>query len=185
MEKFVSCNHCTSNEYTKYFMDILEPIIYESLQSMYKQAVDISKQADADDRIIMIFQKLLRTVSNWDPKKIEEETARIKDISKCEYLDDLVRIMIKSKICVLTNSNNANNVIPAALENELSTCNVIHKCYIECVKDAHNHPFLFYHEIDPIIFKQNQIMAANSIRNGIDRGIRKTLPVEHIIKNYV
>ena len=66
MEKFVSCNHCTSNEYTKYFMDILEPIIYESLQSMYKQAVDISKQADADDRIIMIFQKLLRTVSNWD-----------------------------------------------------------------------------------------------------------------------
>ena len=167
-----SCNHCTSNEYTKYFMDILEPIIYESLQSMYKEAVDISKHAEADDKILMIFQKILQTVINWDQKKIDEEVARIKDVSKSSaYLDDLVRAIIKSNVSLLTNSNDVDNVI--------------HKCYIECAKDAHNHPFLFYHNVDPISFKQNQIIATNSIRNGIEKGIRKTLPIEHIIKNYV
>ena len=173
-------------EYTEHLIDILTPFIYEGLSTFYKQAVDISEAEKTTDKILLIFQKLLLTVDGWTQHRIEEETNRIKQMSgTSEYLDDLVRGVIKSNIILLTYSNNVSNLIAQTFYNSLSTANLIHRCYIECAKDAHNNPFLFYHDVQPMDLKRNQILIEKNIQTAIVRGIRKILPIGLILKEYL
>ncbi len=63
--------------------------------------------------------------------------------------------------------------------------NFIHRCYTECAKDAHNNPFLFYHDVEPMDLKRNQIIIQQHIQAGIIRAIRKILPISTILKEYL
>ena len=174
------------NEYTEHLIDILTPFIFEGLLSYYKEAVDISEDTKNNDRILLIFQKMLQSIDGWSQTKIEEETNRIKQMSgTSEYLDDLVKGVIKSNIILLTYSNNVSNVIAQTFYNSVSTPGLIHRCYIECAKDAHNNPFLFLHCVSPMDIKRNQIIIEKNIQLAITRGIRKILPIGLILKEYL
>ncbi|MCJ7637285.1 MAG: hypothetical protein MUO21_07330 [Nitrososphaeraceae archaeon] len=174
------------NEYTEHLVDTLTPFIYEGLVSFYKEAVNISEDTKNRDKVLLIFQKLLQHIDGWTQHKIDEETNRIKQMSgTSEYLDDLVRSVIKSNIILLTYSNNVSNIVAQTFYNTLSTSNLVHRCYIECAKDAHNNPFLFYHDVEPMDLKRNQILIEKNIQNAIIRGIRKILPIGLILKEYL
>lgn len=173
-------------EYTEHLVDTLTPFIYEGLNSYYKQAVDIAEAEKSFNQTLLIFQKLLTAVDNWTQHKIEEETNRIKQMSgTSEYLDDLVRGVVKSNIILLTYSNNISNIVAQTFYNSLSTANLIHRCYIECAKDAHNNPYLFFHDVNPMDLKRNQIMIEKNIQTAIVRGIRKILPIGLMLKEYL
>ena len=45
----------TKNEYTTHLTNILTPLIFEGLQSVYKQALDTSKNND----VLKLFQSLI------------------------------------------------------------------------------------------------------------------------------
>lgn len=174
------------NEYTEHLVDTMVPFIYEGLVSFYKEAVNISEDTKNRDKVLLIFQKLLQTIDGWTQHKIEEETTRIKQMSgTSDYLDDLVKSVIKSNIILLTYSNNVSNVVAQTFYNTLSTSNLVHRCYIECAKDAHNNPFLFYHDVEPMDLKRNQILIEKNIQSAIIRGIRKILPIGLILKEYL
>ncbi|MEM3061975.1 MAG: hypothetical protein QW303_00315 [Nitrososphaerota archaeon] len=174
------------NEYTEHLVDTLTPYIYEGLNSIYKEAVRIAEETKSNDKTLLIFQKLLQSVSNWNQQRIEEETKRIKQLSNTsEYFDDLVKAVIKSNIILLCYSNTVSNVIAQTFYNSLTTPTFIHRCYTECAKDAHNNPYLFYHNIDPMDLKRNQIIVYKNIQQGIIRAIRKILPISMILKEYL
>ena len=61
----------------------------------------------------------------------------------------------------------------------------IHRCYTECGKDAHNNPYLFFHDIEPMDYKRNQIVVQTKIQEGITRAVRKILPISMILKEYL
>lgn len=174
------------NEYTEHLVDTLTPYIYEGLNSMYQSAVETAKKAIAEDKILIIFQKILQSVPEWNQLRIEEETNRIKQMSNTnDYMDDLVRAVVKSNIILLAYSNNISSIVGQAFYSTLTTQSFIHKCYIECSKDAHNNPFLFFHDIEPMDLKRNQIMINRNIQSGIIRAIRKILPISLILKEYL
>ncbi|MEM0354121.1 MAG: hypothetical protein QXW79_00930 [Thermoplasmata archaeon] len=174
------------NEYTEHLVDTLTPYIYEGLNSIYKEAVRIAEETKTTDKTLLIFQKLLQSVSNWNQQRIEDETNRIKQLSNTsEYFDDLVKAVIKSNIILLSYSNTVSNVIAQTFYNSLTTPTFIHRCYTECAKDAHNNPYLFYHNIDPMDLKRNQIIVYKNIQQGIIRAIRKILPISMILKEYL
>lgn len=174
------------NEYTEHLVDTLAPYIYEGLTSIYKRAVGVAEESNANDKILMIFQKLLQEISIWNQVKINEETNRIKRCSNtADYLDDLVKAVIKSNIILLTYSNTISNVIAQSFYNNVTTTTFIHRCYMECGKDAHNNPYLFFHDIEPMDFKRNQILIQQHIQSGITRAIRKILPLSMILKEYL
>lgn len=173
------------NEYSEHLSDILTPCIYEGLLSIYNKSVNMAEQAKSD-KVLLIFQKLLLEVNNWNQIRIEEESNRIKQVSNTsEYLDDLVRAVIKSNIILLSYSNTISNLIGQTFYNSLATSALIHRCYTECAKDAHNHPFLFSHDMEPLDMKRNQIIIYQNIRAAICRAIRKTLPLSMILKEYL
>lgn len=173
-------------EYTEHLIDILTPFIYEGLHSIYKEAVNINESGTTKDKTLLIFQKLLMVVDTWTQHRIEEETNRIKQMSgSSEYLDDLIRGVIKSNIILLTYSNNISNVVAQTFYDSLSTPALVHRCYIECAKDSHNNPFLFFHEVSPMDLKRNQVMIEKNIQTGIIRGIRKILPISLMLKEFL
>jgi hypothetical protein len=174
------------NEYTEHLIDTLAPYIYEGLTSIYKEAVRIAKEIGRYDNILIIFQKLLQSINEWNQLKITEETNRIKQLSNtADYLDDLIKAVIKSNIILLTCSNSISNLIGQSFYNSFSTPTFIHRCYAECGKDAHNNPYLFYHDVEPMDYKRNQLIIHQNIQSGISRAIRKILPISMILKEYL
>ncbi|AZL89379.1 hypothetical protein QKC54_gp0449 [Megavirus baoshan] len=174
------------NEYTEHLVDILTPYIYEGLTSIYKAAVDISEKAGKESHVLMTFQKLLQTINTWPQTRIEQETIRIKTMSNTsEYMDDLIKAVIKSNIILLTYSNTISNLIGQTFYNGLTTPTFIHRCYTECGKDAHNNPYLFYHDVSKMDYKRNQSIIYKNIQDGIIKAIRKILPISMILKEYL
>lgn len=174
------------NEYTEHLVETLTPYIYEGLTSIYKEAVRLAEETKYEDKILIIFQKLLQSINTWSQIRISEETTRIKQLSNTsDYLDDLIKAVIKSNIILLAYSNSISNIICQSFYNSLTTSTFIHRCYTECGKDAHNNPYLFFHDIDPMDYKRNQIIIHQHIQSGINRAIRKILPISMILKEYL
>ena len=174
------------NEYTEHLVDTITPYIYEGLSSIYKEAVRIAEENDSKDKTLLIFQKLLQTVNTWNQLRIDEETTRIKQLSNtADYLDDLVRAVIKSNIILLAYSNTISNLIGQSFYNSLTTSTFVHRCYTECAKYAHNNPYLFYHGAHAMDYKRNQIIIQEKIRDHIVKAIRKILPISMILKEYL
>ena len=109
--------------------------------------------------------------------RIKDETDRIKISSgTSEYLDDLIKAVVHSNIVFLTYSNRISDLIARNFFNNVTTENFIHRCYIECCKDAYNNPYFFDHTASSLEFKRNQIIITNQIKDGISRSVRKILP---------
>lgn len=173
-------------EYTQHLIDTLAPYIYEGLTSIYKEAVKVANDSGCEEKILITFQKCLQAIGKWNQLIIAEETNRIKQLSNtADYLDDLVKAVIKSNIILLTFSNNISNIVAQTFYNSFTTQTFIHRCYAECGKDAHNYPYLFYHDVNPMDFKRNQIVIQQNIQSGITRAIRKVLPISLILKEYL
>ncbi len=174
------------NEYTEHLTDILTPYIFEGLRSIYTQAKKYAVESGAEDKTLIIYQKLLQAVNDWNQTRINEETIRIKQLSNTsDYLDDLVKAVIRSNIILLTYSNTVSNIIGQSFYNTMTTSSFIHRCYTECAKDAHNNPYLFYDDVEPMDWKRNQIIIQNNIQKAISRAIRKILPISMILKEYL
>lgn len=174
------------NEYTEHLIDTLTPYIYEGITSIYKEAVKLAEQTGREQNTLLIFQKLLQSINGWSQIKIDKETCRIKQLSNTsEYLDDLIKAVVKTNIILLTYSYTVSNVIAQTFYNTFQTSTFIHRCYTECGKDFHNYPYLFFHDIDPMDYKRNQIIIEQHIQSGIERAIRKVLPISTILKEYL
>jgi hypothetical protein len=174
------------NEYTEHLVDTVTPFIYEGLICIYKEAVKIAEEANSKEKILNTFQIMLRQVEKWNQVRITEETARIKQASgTADYLDDLIKAVIKSNIILLSYSNTISNIIAQTFYNNFATANFVHRCYIECAKDAFNNPFMFFHDVSPMEFKRNQILIDQMIRHAVERGLRKILPISSILKEYL
>lgn len=174
------------NEYTEHLIDTVSPYIYEGLTCIYKHAEKLAKETNHEEKTLLIFQKLLQSIGDWNQSKIDEETNRIKQLSRtADYLDDLVKAVVKSNIILLSYSNTISNVIAQNFYNTLSTSTFIHRCYTECGKDAHNNPYLFYTDVDPMDYKRNQMIINSKIHSGITKAVRKILPISLILKEYL
>lgn len=174
------------SEFTDQLSDILTPFIWEGMNSIYKSAANDAIKTENEDKTLLIFQKYLQKVSTWNQLQIDDETNRIKTASNTiDYLDDLVKAVIKANITLFTYSNSNSTTISQAFYDNIKTSSFIHLCYIECAKEAHNNPFLFYHDVAPMDLKRNQLVIHQNIEQSIGKAIKKMLPLKIILKEYM
>jgi hypothetical protein len=168
------------NEYTIQLVNILTPLIYEGIQSIYFESHNVS----TPDNIFRNFQAFMKRIPKWNNEIISRETNRILNNSKTfSWLEDLIKATLKANIIVLTYNPSIKTQIkidPAFYQN-IKIDDFIHKIYIECARELWNNPYLFYHNYPPIELKRNQRDAINLIKDCIKEAIRKLLPVKHIL----
>lgn len=183
------------NEYTTFLVNIITPLIYEGIKSVYNYSVETHQQLleKAQNAKIenpgplKIFQTCLKELPTLNQHQIEEEVKRIKEFSKCsEWFDDLVKSVIKSNIVLLTFSQSKDSdIIKDKYHDTISTSDFIHKCYIESARAIYNNPELFWHGFPTLEIKRNQRDACEIIKCAIHEAIRKMLPMKLILTEYL
>jgi hypothetical protein len=175
----------TKSEYTIQLVNVLTPLVYEGIQSIYSEALKIS---DESNNVLKVFQSFLKRIPKWNPEMIKQETDRIMNSSKSfSWLSDLVKATVKATIIVLTyNPSNKNiNKVDAKYYQDIKIEDFIHKVYIECARELWNNPYLMYHQYPAIELKRNQRDTINLVKESIKEGIRKLLPVKQILEIYL
>jgi hypothetical protein len=154
----------TKNEYTTHLINILTPLIFEGIQSIYREA---QKMSDATD-VLKIFQTYLKRIPKWNQNLIENETERIINSSHSYgWLGDLIKATLKSNLIVLmyNPTRKTQEKVDSTFYNNISTADFIHKVYIECAREIWNNPYLLYHNYPPIEIKRNQRDCMNIIKD--------------------
>jgi len=173
----------TKQEYTTQLINVLTPLIYEGIQSIYIEVLEIS----IPDNILKNLQSALKKIPTWNNDTINNETNRIMNNSKSfSWLEDLIKATIKSNIIVLTYNPCQEQVKldPNHYQN-IKINDFIHKIYIECAREIWNNPYLLYHKYPPIELKRNQRDTMILIKDCIKEAIRKCLPLKHILNIYL
>jgi hypothetical protein len=183
--------------YTNYLINMLSPLFYHGLKSMYDKAIEIEQKyieaAKRDPNLvnpgsIVLFQHFLMELEKINDSQLEEETKRFRDNSgSADIFDDLIKAVIKSNIIVLTYtaSNKSCKIIKEKLHEKIDPKTFIHKCYMECVKMFFDHPMLFFHKLQSNELKDNQRIIYQLIKLCIKNGINRCLPMKDILNEYL
>lgn len=181
----------TKLEYTTQLVNVLTPLVYEGIQSIYAESLKASNEAN---NVLKLFQTFLKRIPKWNEEMIKQETERIMNNSKSySWLPDLVKATVKANIIVLTYNPNCNlpngykiqtKIDPKFYQN-IKIDDFIHKIYIECARELWNNPYLMYHQYPPIELKRNQRDTIHLVKDSIKEAIRKLLPVKEILELYL
>ena len=175
----------TKYEYTTQLVNVLTPLIYEGLHSIYDEALKVSNGAD---NVLKVFQSFLKRIPKWNPEMIKQETDRIMNNSKSfAWLPDLVKATLKSNMIVLTYNPTTKNQhrVDNKFYQNVKIEDFIHKIYIECARELWNNPYLMYHQYQPIELKRNQRDTILLIKESIKEAVRKLLPLKEILEIYL
>ena len=167
------------DEYIEQLKCILCPLITQGFTSIYEDSVKLSNGS----KIIYKFQELLKDIPKWNQTILQEEAKRIK--KKCTYIMDIVTAIFVSNVKILAS-------IRLSGENEnirikIPTSDIfVHSIYIESAQKIFYEPFLFYHRITNYSdIQKNKLIVNNIIRDSIDESIRRFLPYEDILQEYL
>ena len=172
----------TKNEYTIQLINLLTPHFYEGFDSIYDEAKNIIRKGE-EKKLLKTFQQFIKRIPSWNQHLIDTETNRIRTSCKCDFLENLLKAVIKANIILLSNSKKNMNIQKKYIDIPMNK--FIHKCYIECARQFYNTPYLFYHDIRPIERKKHQRECYDIIKLSIKEAIRKMLPVNHILDKYL
>jgi hypothetical protein len=171
-------------EYTKQLISILKQCIYQGIKSIYLDAKDICNQDNTPEKVLMVFQDLLSRIPKWSQDIINKEYERILNVSKCDYIEDLLKVVYVSHIKVLTIVHSAQKNKKISLK--IPNCgHFIHLCYIECAREFWKDPYLFSENVNKYELQKNMRDSEIMIAECIAETIRKQLPVRHILKEFL
>ena len=172
------------NEYSSRLLNILSPLVVEGVKSIFNEAVTLCVDNDEDDKYLMTFQNFLSRVPNWNNTIIDEETKRIIDRSKCNYLEDLLTCVHITQVKILTSIRVSNNQKKIDIDiPKLST--FIHNVYINYARKLYSNVYLFEKNIMPLEYQKNMRECNVLCRESILEVIRNSMPIEHILRAYM
>lgn len=181
----------TKNEFNNFLCGILIPHIFHGIKGMFKYSENVFEQIEQKNKrgakisnpgVVQIFKKTLEGIKELNNNEIEEEYQRIKIKSGCiDFFDNLVRATFKSFVLFLTwdpkveESKYTDNEI----YEQLSIKDYIHKCYIISCDYFRENPELFLNS------RNNKKDIFEIIKNCIELAIKKSLPYNQIIEEYL
>jgi len=168
------------DEYIEQLKSIMCPLIIQGVNSIYQDAVKVRQGKGG---IIYQFQQFLKDILTWNQTILQEEAKRIK--RKCPYIMDIVTAIFVSNVKILASirlkGNNDN------IKVKIPTCEIfIHSVYIECAQQIFYDPKLFYHKNGDLNqIQRNKKYVREIIYDAIDESIRKMMPFDHILQEYL
>ena len=179
----MDCIVVRRNEYTIQLVNILTPVIYEGLDSIH---CDVKAYIKGKQEL-KVFQILLQQIASWNKGILDNEVRRIVHKCKCDFLDDLLKAVIKANIAILSNNQNIDSItsIEKSYYNNITLHRFIHQCYIECGREFYKTPELFFQRYVSSENKNNQNLIMIGIKKSIEEAIRKMLPLNAILQEFL
>ena len=170
-------------EYTSQLIYYLTPQLFDGIKSIYDEGITMNR-VNKSQSLLSLFRSYLEKVPSWSNEIIENETDRIIQLSKCDWLDDLLTAVFISHTKILTaiGSSNDNSNIDLVIP---KTINFIHKCYINVAREIWKNPYLYDENILGSEYQKNMRTVEDIIKVSIENTIRKLLPVKEILKKHL
>lgn len=169
-------------EYTRQLVTVLINPIYDGIKSIYEAAEKLAVQTELN--ILKTFQLLLSKTPKWEPEKINTEYERIKVVSECDYLENLITAVFvaHTKILAAIRFKNQSKKIDLDIP---TGAHFVHSVYTECSRNFWKQPFLFNTSYSSLDLQRNLIDAEKIIKECILETVRKLLPVRNVLKQYL
>ena len=167
------------DEYIEQLKSIIAPLIIQGVNSIYQDALNVSN----GKKTLMTFQQFLKDIQTWNQTILQEEAKRIK--RKCPYIMDIVTAIFVSNVKILASirlkGNNDNIKI------KIPTCELfVHSVYIESAQQIFYDPMLFYHKNGNFNqIQKNKKYIREIIYDAVEESMRKMMPFDHILQEYL
>lgn len=167
------------HEYSRQLCNLLVPVMYEGIHSIYNEATKNKK-----DTPMKIFQILLSRIPQWNQHIITNEYQRILNKTQCDFIADLITAVFISHAKILSSvkSKKKSKTLNLKVPNGDY---FIHKAYIECARHFWKNPYLFCDNFSTIEYQRNMREAESIIEQSINETVRKLLPVKNILQQYI
>ena len=132
----------------------------------------------------MTFQNFLARVPKWNQEIIDGEAKRIIQLSRCNYLEDLLTCVHITQLKVLTSIRVASKQKKIDI-NIPKLSDFIHKVYIRCARKFYSNVYLYEISVPPLTqqkyFRESETICKECILNVV----RDSMPVEKILRAYM
>lgn len=165
-------------------VQILQPLIYEGIQSIFQEALKICKQSEEDEKYLMTFQNFLSRIPKWNETMIQAEVDRIVEKSGVTYLDDLITCVhiVHLKILTSIRTGKTQKKIDISIP---KLGKFVHKVYINLSRELYSNVYLFETDVQPLVFQKNRAAFNKLIRSAILDSVRASIPVENLLRAYL
>ena len=172
------------NEWSSRLVTILTPLIYEGFYSIFNESWTLCLENDEEEKYLMTFQNFLGRIVKWNQTLVEEETKRIVEKSKCDYLDDLITCVHIIHLKALTSIRVSNKQKKIDLDIP-NLSDFIHKVYICCARKLYQNVYLFEKEVGSLQQQRHMRVIETIIKESILTVIRDSIPIETILRAYM
>jgi hypothetical protein len=179
------------DEYTDFLCSVMSPNIYEGFDFMFKKSKDNlanAKNKSSNLNVFVFFINYLKGIKDLNQNQVDVIASRLKNKSNCsEWFDDLVRAVIKSNIILLTfnASGQQCDLVNKKYHETINVTKFIHSCFIESATLFLSLPELFSDDFSPKDAKTAKIKIFEIINIGIKNVIRKNLPMQDILREFL
>ena len=168
-------------EYTRQLCNFLVP----ALESYFLDLLTSTKEVEKDPkRILWVFQDSLKQFPDWNVDKVQRETAKISESTKCDYLEEILTAVFIAHTKVLsairlTSKQKKLQITIPKLEHFL------HRTMSECARLLWSNAYLFNDNCPAIERQKNLRQVEQLLHEGVLQSIRGMLPVKSILKEYL
>ena len=172
------------NEWSLELVSTLTPHLLEGIKAIFTEAWNLCHENGEEEKYLMTFQTFLERVPLWNQEMVRYETQRIIRASKCHYLDDLLSCVhvTQTKIMTSMRVTNHRKFIKTAYPDMQS---FIHQIFTIYARKLYENVYLFQKNIPALTFQRNRREAELLCKESILEAIRKSIPIENILKSYL
>lgn len=174
----------SKNEWSIRLMNILCGHVIDGFRSIFNESIEVCEANDEPEKYLMTFQNFLSRIPKWNQVMVDQECSRIKESSKCSYLEDLITcvhvIQLKILSCVRT-SNQTQKI-----DIDIPQFSVfLHNVYINIARKLYSNIFLFQVDASPLEQQKNNREFEVIVQTCIMNTIRDNIPIDHLLKQYM
>ncbi len=168
-------------EYTRQLCQFLTPALLE----YFLKVVEEAKAIDTDERkLLWNFQNLLKNFPEWNVDKVKRETTLVLEMSKCDYLEELLTAVfiahtkVLSAIRLTTKQKKVQLTIP-------KLDHFLHRTMADCARILWSNVYLFTPTGSSVERQKNLNRVEGLLNEAIQQSIRSMLPVKSILREYL
>ncbi len=174
----------SKNEWSIRLMNILCGHVIDGFRSIFNESIKVCEENEEPEKYLMTFQNFLSRIPKWNQNIIDTECGRIKESTKCDYLDDLITcvhvIQLKILSCVRTSNQCKKIDIDIPKFNQF-----LHNVYINIARKLYSNIYLFQVDITPLEQQKNNREFENIVQISIMNTIRDNIPIDTLLKQYI